>query len=129
MAKPCTAYLIDPFAQTIEVVTWNGDYKQIATLIDAQCFDSARIRAGDSIFVDDEGLFKDEQRFFLHDDYPHPLAGKGLVLGCDAEGESVTPACTVEELMDRVRFVLPIRINGGQIKWLDQLGQIVEIDA
>ncbi len=123
MAKPCTAYLIDPFAQTIEAVEWNGDYHHIYKLIDAEMYDCARINEhGDGIFVDDEGLFKEEQKFFLFEDYHNPLAGKGLVLGCDAEGESVAPHITLEELRAKTTWVLPIRVN-GQVVWLDVEGE------
>jgi len=120
MAQPCTAILIDPIARIVTEVTWNGDYKHIAQLAECDTYDCARINAhGDGIFVDDEGLFKEQQCFFLHEDYPQPLAGKGLVLGCDEEGESVRPHTTLEEVRQRVRFVVPVRINGGEITWLD----------
>jgi hypothetical protein len=37
------------------------------------------------------------------------LAGRGLVLGTDKEGESVAPSLTIEELRKRVKFIpLPL---------------------
>ena len=120
MAQPCTAILIDPIARIVTEVMWNGHYKNIAELTDCDTYDCARINAeGDGIFVDDEGLFKEQQYFFWHEDYGQPLAGKGLVLGCDAGGESVTPHTTLEEVRKKVRFVVPVRINGGDVTWLD----------
>lgn len=107
------AYLIDPFKREVTTVQYNGDYHHIYALIDCECFDIARINAkGDGIFVDDEGLFKEEQAFFIVKGYGNPLAGKGLVLGSDDEGNSVSPHITLDELRSRVMFVLPARING-----------------
>lgn len=113
------AYLIDPFARTITTVEYSGDYKQIYDLIGADCFDLARInREGDAIFVDDEGLIRDtEQAFFLHADYPNPLAGKGLVLGSDSEGESVAPHTTLDELKQKVSFGVPVPF-ANEVVWL-----------
>jgi hypothetical protein len=114
------AYLIDPFARTITEVEYSGDYKQIYDLIDCECYDCCRInKEGDAIFVDDEGLLHDRpQAFFLHADYPNPLAGKGLVLGCDRQGESVAPHTTLEELKRKVSFGEPMSIN-GELAWIE----------
>jgi hypothetical protein len=112
--------LIDPFTRTVTEVEYTGDYKQIYDLIDCDTYDVARINQhGDGIFVDDEGLFKEqEQKFFLHEDYPQPLAGKGLVLGCDMEtGESVEPHDSVMDVAAKVRWVVPVRIN-GEVAWV-----------
>lgn len=123
MAKPCKAILIDPHSQTVQSVEWNGHYQHIYKLIDCECYDVARInKHGDGVFVDDEGLFKEEQAFFLVDGYPQPLAGKGLVLGVDTEGESVEPKVTLERIADTIRWVLPIRVN-GELTWLDHTGE------
>lgn len=117
--------LIDPFTQTITEVEYRGEYTQIYELIDAECFDVARInRNGDALFVDDEGLHREGQAFFMHKDYPQPLAGKALLLGCNLEdGETVAPTETLEELTANVSFVMPIRVNGSVV-WLDAEGAI-----
>lgn len=116
--KTMKAYLIDPATHTIKEVEHNGDYKQIYTLIDADCFDVARINdKGDGIFVDDEGLLNDKGHtvgFFRvgNDQGAHILAGKGLVLGCNAAGDSISPRITLEALRSMVDFVQPIRMAG-----------------
>lgn len=100
------AYLIDPFTQTITEVEYNGDYRNIYTHIDAEIFTTAQFNDfGDTVFVDDEGLWKEEQEFFLVAGYPQPLAGKGLVLGCDDEGESVEPSITIDQLRASVDWI------------------------
>lgn len=60
---------------------------------------------GDGIFVDDEGLLKNPQHFFMHRNYPSPLTGKGLMLGVDAEGDSVAPGTDLETLRKDIVFV------------------------
>ena len=123
MAKPCKAILIDPHSQTVQPVEWNGDYKHIYELTGCDCYDVARInKHGDGVFVDDEGLFKEEQAFFLVSGYPQPLAGKGLILGVDEEGESVEPKVTLERIADTIRWVLPVKIN-GDLMWIDHTGE------
>lgn len=119
MAQPCTAILIDPFNKTITEVVWNGDFHHIYQLIDCETYDCARInRQGDAIFVDDEGLFKEEQCFFKHDDYPQPLAGKGLILGCDAEGESIMPSISLAEAQEKISFGFPVPVADGSVLWM-----------
>jgi hypothetical protein len=110
------AYLIDPTAMTVTQVEYNGDFKVIYTLIDADAFDCARFnREGDAVFVDDEGLINGkEQNFFKINGYPTPLAGKGLVLGCDMNtGESISPSVTLQWLRDNVMFGFPMQLGSG----------------
>ena len=100
------AVLIDPFKQRVKEVRVNQ--KDIAVLnsdiyrhIDANKFDVApfyprQVRRGGEvlgnvqhdIFVDDEGLFKPDQRYWWNKATGQVLAGKGLVLALDDEGRS-----------------------------------------
>lgn len=111
--------LIDPFTRTVSEVEYNGQYKHIYDLIQCDTYDAARINQhGDAIFVDDEGLFKEEQAFFWHEDYPQPLAGRGLLLGCRAtDGETIAPTTTLEEVRSKVQFGQPVRLNGRMV-WM-----------
>lgn len=99
------AILINPFDQTVTEVDYSGDFRDIYKLIDAQAFDVARISRMDGIFVDDEGLLNAPTHFFEHSEYPSPLAGKGLIVGCDDEGESQSCKTTIEEVKANVRFL------------------------
>jgi len=97
------AYLIDPFTKTVKLVEYSGDYKEIYQYIDCDCFTTVTINAmDDTIFVDDEGLFKEFQTFFQHANYKQPLAGYGLVLGCDSEGNSCNPKISIDELTNDI---------------------------
>jgi hypothetical protein len=100
------AILIDPFTRSITEVEYDGDYTKIYSLIDCDTFTLAPINhRGDGIFVDDEGLFKPGQEFFKHANYPQPLAGKGMILGCDEEGDSTEPTVSLEDTIKAVRFM------------------------
>jgi hypothetical protein len=102
MAKTLKGILIDPFTCTIQERTVTTDYRDIYKQIDARCFDIARLDHGDAIYVDDEGMFADNQAFWTIGQIT--LAGKGFVLGSDDEGESVDCKITVEELSKLVIF-------------------------
>lgn len=100
--------LIDPFAKTVTEVEHDGTLDAIYAAIGADCVCTVRLdEEGDAVFLDDDGLFKRGQEFFAIGNYPHPLAGKGLVLGCDAEGESVAPTCTLAQVAGAVHWLTP----------------------
>jgi hypothetical protein len=92
-------YLVDPFAKTVTEVETTG-YPHFKELIDVDMIAAVTIRVytgnsmmtpkRDTVWVDDEGLLKEgEQKFFQVSSYDQPLAGKGICLGTDEEGETV----------------------------------------
>ena len=114
------AYLIDPINKEISVVNYNGDYQMINELINSQRgFDAVYgFRNEDTLYVDDEGLLlKENYAFEFTYDNGHvaPLMGKGLVLGTDAEGESVAVKSTLEEVASKVKWIM--------VKWVLKLSQ------
>lgn len=110
------AILIDPFTQTISEVDYDGNYKNIYKLIEANCFDLAHLDRGDAIFVDDAGLINGTRALFKHEDYHSVLAGKGLILGSNNQGASISCKATLEETKRKVKFVV----------WLDDEFQLAE---
>lgn len=111
-------YVIDPEQQTITEIEHNGDYRQIYELIDngGSPFCTVRISAAnDIIFLDDEGLLKDPEFFFCVSGYAQPLAGKGLVLAIDDEGETVAARISLEALTDMISF-RRLRVEGFEQK-------------
>lgn len=105
------AYLIDPTNETVTEVDYDGNYKSISRLIGCDYFTTVvltRTEDGwpaDTLFVDDEGLFVEDQRYFTIRGYNQPLAGKGLVLGTDAEGDSIEPDMDLATAQGLVRFL------------------------
>ena len=99
------AYLIDPEHHSITEVEYDGTMQGIYENIDATLMDAVRINDTDVVYVDDEGLYNCDF-YWRYGDYPHPIAGKGLVLGTDREGESISPVSTdMEDLETNVHFI------------------------
>lgn len=111
------AYLINPEDRTVEQVDYDGNYKSIYTFIGADTFDVVGMEKGDGIYVDDEGLLKGPALFFHVRGMDTPLAGKGLVLGTDNDGESVEPKILLETLRQRVRWATPVKVN-KRVIWI-----------
>lgn len=100
-------YLIDPEAKKITHVRHDTkDYRQIYDIIDCHPspFTVVHLDDHDVIFVDDEGLLKNPRYFFNIKGYPQPIAGKGLVLGGDSQGETVSANIEYEELCELITF-------------------------
>lgn len=123
------AFLIDPSQKTIEPVEYTGKLEHIYRLIEARLFAVSQFDAdtGDAVYVDDEGLLTGEPErlaFFMVDGYSQPLAGKGLVLGVDAEGRSVAPTITLQALQERVSWY-----SGSQVVLMAEMGAFMELEA
>ena len=126
------AILINPFTQTIEEVDYSGDYKDIYSLIECDLFTTVYLpnTSDDTLFVDDEGLYVENQRFFKIDGFEQPLAGRGLLLGTDEEGESVDCMSTVEE----VKAIVSWEKDGTQVEAsfmvmaFNQMKDVMDVD-
>jgi len=108
--------LIDPFACTVTEVEHDADrYEGIYDLLSHETmkigtFTVVQLNHGDAIFVDDDGLLKPCDRFFIWKHYHQPLAGKGLILGSDDQGDTVSAKITLAAAKKLVRYAG--RVNG-----------------
>ena len=106
------AILIDPFNKVIKEVKYDygGKYTQITEYIATPeaphpMFCTVNIDDQNTIYLDDEGLYRDTQAYFKWEGYHQPLQGRGLILGIDYEtGESVPPTITIEKVKYSVSF-------------------------
>ena len=100
------AILIDVKKEEVREVEHDDTLKNIYELVGCATFDVARIDNTNGIYVDDEGLFVEDQLFFTYhgDTYSQTLAGNGLILGVDSEGNSVSPTITVKEVEEAIDF-------------------------
>jgi hypothetical protein len=103
------AIVIDPENKTVTEVDYSGDYKDIYKLIGCRTFDIVRIPTGlDGIYIDDEGLYAEKQAFwkfwFSTTQMPIKLVNKGLVLGCNDEGDTIAPDSTVEDIKKNITW-------------------------
>jgi hypothetical protein len=91
------AILIDPFACKIEHVEVDGDdintYYRVLSheSMPVTTFTTAYagvLKGRDAIFVDDEGIMKNAERWFHMATGHQPFAGKGLIVGADRRGNA-----------------------------------------
>ena len=112
------ALFIDPMDQTIRTLSYDGDYKSIYKILDCRTFECVYpFNNEDTLFIDEEGLLKESNfAFNIRADNPQfsqTIMGKALVLGTDAEGESVECLTTLEDLKSRVVFQGKVSISQG----------------
>jgi hypothetical protein len=113
MSNTLRAILIDAKNKTVSEIQIGKDYKEISKAIHVDLFTAPKIFPnGDTLYVDDEGLINGTPDFFFNSElYPHPLAGSGLILGSDDEGESQDAKTKISDLgefyfMDRMGVAL-----------------------
>jgi hypothetical protein len=95
--------LINPFDQTIKEVVYTGDYREIYVLTDCETFDCVTVDSNHTMYVDDEGLLKDNRYFSWTG---RNFAGKALILGSDHEtGDDKEITLTLEEVNEAVEFL------------------------
>jgi hypothetical protein len=100
MTRIVRAILIDPFACTVTETEYDGSkgLAEVYALLSHETMPvdlvtaaySGHLQGRDVIYVDDEGLMKSPQRFFKYSGNPQPLAGKGLIVGTDADGNTIS---------------------------------------
>jgi hypothetical protein len=105
--KKITAIYINAESQRIEEREIDGgDYREINRAIGCDVFTFAHprgLKGRDAVAVDDEGLIYDPTYGFRIGG--QALAGNGLVLGVNAEGESTTPKTSLLDVAILVQFV------------------------
>lgn len=105
------ALLIDPFLQGIAEIDISGDLNSLYKAIDCDTITPLVLDAdADSnerevMFLDDIGLERPGQRFFLWADYAQPLGGRGVVLGIDHKGDNTDTTVALAQARAAVRWV------------------------
>jgi hypothetical protein len=94
--------LINPFDQTVKDVNILGNIQDIYLLTDCTTFDVVRLSESDDMYVDDEGLLKDNRYFSWSG---RNFAGKALIMGHDDEGNSISTTYDLQEVIDRVEWL------------------------
>ena len=94
--------LINPFDETIKEVNILGNAEDVYLLTECSTFDVVALSDKDDLYVDDEGLLKDNRYFTI---YGKPLAGKSLIMGHDDEGNTVSTNLSLQEIEDVVEWL------------------------
>lgn len=102
------AILINPEDRTVTEVNYSGNYEQIYELIGCSTFTVIYVGLGDddteALFIDDEGLLHEPKPLFKWASYPQPLAGRGLILGENDEGDCVATKMTLDDVKAQVTW-------------------------
>ena len=97
--------LINPFDTTIKEVVYTGDYREIYDLIGCRSFDCVRIYETQDMYIDDEGLLKNNQRYFRMTELGANYGGKALLLSHDDEGETTGTNLDLQMVEDMVEWL------------------------
>jgi hypothetical protein len=101
------AILIDSTARTVKEVqlveghTLEGMYKHLGVELVERAFE---LPNGDDCFVDEEGLMKDSQGFFMYKGAHQPFAGNGIIVGLNEDGETIAAKSNVDEVKSQITF-------------------------
>ena len=110
------AILVNPIDETIREVFYTK-HQELSRLewtrdvLNVHTIDGIRLdENGHYMYVDDEGMLANMNYFFRYtnDDFyvePVLLAGKGLIVGTNEEGEDIEPELTVEDIISRIKFL------------------------
>ena len=104
--KKMKAILIDVHNKDIKEIEHDGKLENIYDLINCRAFDLVTIDDVNAIFVDDEGILKDNLYFeYSGNERVMQFAGSGLVLGYNGEGKTISTILSVEDVKGKVRFL------------------------
>jgi hypothetical protein len=109
--KNVRGILINPFAETITEVQHDvSDYRNIYAALsvpehEVDTFTALEVSPRDTLWLDDNGLLKGDTKFWQLEGFAQPLAGCGIILGHDGEGETVGTAIPLEAVKAKVTFV------------------------
>lgn len=101
------AIIIDPEKRLISVGEYNGNIREIQEIIGCDVFECpVMMRKGDTLFVDEMGLFKPElvEWLFKYNDFTYTFLGKAMIIGSNVDGESRDALIGVDQVESMVTF-------------------------
>jgi hypothetical protein len=120
------AILIDANARTVTEVETPGTLESYQAVVGGYIERALELPNLDWLVVNEDGLHLQPENWFIFHGFHQPLAGNGLLLGSNADGET-TPAKTPLALIrSRVTFIHRTEIaiaqsNGDLQGWLTRL--------
>lgn len=109
MKRNDKALLLNVSKNTITEVVIK-DYTDISKFGKFELFTTVQVNAaGDTLYVDDEGLINGTEVGFTFEGYDGPLMGNAVLLGCDRRtGESKDVTMTAAELAAKVKTLMRV---------------------
>ena len=116
------AIKIDAKNRQVIEVDITSDYNDINKQIGCQIFTIAHsLKKRDTIMVDDEGLYNNENIFFAYNGAWQPFAGNGLIVGCNTKGDTIDCKIDINEVKQNVKFYdryeLAMAMAFGKVKF------------
>lgn len=104
--KMMKGILIDSINKTVTEVELDGELQSMYNLIGCQRIEPTMFDDEHEIYVDEEGLFNNENQFFFMKDMATPMAGNGLILGFDPDiGDNWSHKLDLESIRSKVIFM------------------------
>jgi uncharacterized membrane protein len=112
------AVLIDPATQTISNVDYNGQIEHMYKLLNVDVVEVVDMGAEGDLWVDEEGLFKvtPATMFIVSDLLHQPIAGRGLILGVNADGETIAAPHDADYYRDKFTYTPAAQIK-NDARW------------
>ena len=107
-------YLIDPFTFTISEIRSEDGIDWINVAMECDCFTGgySEDETLPPLYVDDEGLFKENQAWFWYAGAPQPFTGKAIAMDVNNRGASITPKMSIEKFAKNIVWVFPVSMDG-----------------
>lgn len=100
------AILINPETQTISEIQIDGGLESMYKAMDCEMIEApVNFDNDDTLYCDEEGLFKPQKGGIIAKDWCMPILGKVLIVGSDDEGNSVDVRGTIETYKDMFKWV------------------------
>ena len=99
------ALLIDPKERSVTEVQNSGELSDTTRLLECETpTNLGWLDKGDTLWIDDDGMRKNPRHFFAVNGGCE-IAGKGLVIGIDAEGNDCDATVAIADLLARLKFL------------------------
>lgn len=96
------AIRIDPHRRVIDEIVIKGDFDSMNDVIGCAGPCMVRLNRSELLWVDDDGLLKEANPIFRWDTYSNPLAGIGLIIGCDEAGDNRSATMALRHVVEWV---------------------------
>ncbi len=91
---------------TVRHVTTEDGYSWVNKLIKCSIFTFVQLyENGDGVYIDDEGIYAENQHFWIHKNYPTPLAGIGVLVGINNKGDNIPASISNKEFSTHIKFI------------------------
>lgn len=104
--------VIDSVKQEVREETVTGEsLKAMQDAVGGHIEIAYHFENGDTMFCDEEGLYKGHDTFVWLEGAHQPFAGSCVIAGCDDEGNTTSAKTSVEEVKRRVQFLSTFEVR------------------